>query len=402
MSSKRRLKGHCAKIVHDSVDRKSHKYGVSVDGLKPKLSEIGYGNSIVIKSGGRKDEKGTVELVADNGEILIRVGQSNLLWFPLTQLKITSLRRRRTKFGEQQDYHDKLKAIAWRKEGVLTKKEIALRLSRGEGWVKKYWNVHPNTLKVPENLHVYRENTWMDLKYKRGYASGLDLYGKILQAYEWRDAIVSKKETYGVNQWRRVVVKRCPNWEFCKGAIKEIKLKSLLGRSEHKQLKEKIRLRKCHWCAAQVGFNGGFAKYCNNCKTTICLSCHSQCGVLSAGRQYAMYIPGIIPKLDLLIDRIAREFKLPYGFSTSFNWYPSGDAKVAPHRHDNWTISLSFGASRILTVDYQECLMDDGDLVIFGTQKHGVPLMPEVKEGRISLILMWEPTEYHVSGRWRM
>jgi len=402
MSSKRRFKGYCTKIVNDTRTQKTNKYGLGISDLKPTLSEIGYGNAVLIKCGERKDEKGTVELAADNGEILVRIGDSDLLWFALDQLKFTSLKRRRTKFGEQQDYHDKLKAIEWRKEGVLTKKEIAVRLNRGEGWVKKWWNMHPNTLKIPENLHVYRENSWMDLKYKRGYAAGLKLHNRILQAYEWTDAIVKKKETYGVNRWRWVVVKRCPNWDFCKGGIKEIKLKSLLNRSEHKQLREKIRLRNCNWCSAPVSFNGGFTKYCNNCKTTICLSCHSQCGVISAGRQCGIYIPGILPIVDALVDQMAREFKLPYGFTTAFNWYPNGNSKVAPHRHDNWTISLSFGASRILTVDYQECLMDDGDLVIFGTQKHGVPVMPEVQEGRISLILMWEPTEYHLSGRWRM
>merc|ERR1712087_1044707 len=106
---------------------------------------------------------------------------------------------------------------------------------------------------------------------------------------------------------------------------------------------------------------------------------------------------GIVPELDDVVSRLAREFKLPeYGLTVACNWYPNGLSKVAQHRHDNWTIALSFGASRILSVDYQECLMEDGDMCIFGTQKHGVPPMPSEEGGRISLIIMWEPTEYHL------
>jgi len=370
-------------------------------GLKPTLPEIGFGNTVVILSGKRKNKTGTVEVVAENSEILVRVGDTDLHWFAFDKLKFISLRRRRTKFGEQQDYHDKLKAIEWRKEGLLSKKEVALRLCRGEGWVKKWWNVHPNTLKKPENLHMYRQRGWMDFKYKRGFASGLDLYNKILQSFEWSDAAVIRKETYGVNQWRRVVVKRCPNYDFCKGGMSEMKMKWILSRTEHKQLKEKIRLRNCNWCAAPATFNGGLTKFCNSCKTTMCILCHSQCATLPAPRKRATYVRGVLPVLDGLIDKITDEFKLPPHCKTFFNWYPNGKAKVSPHRHDNWTISMSFGATRILSVDYQECAMDDGDLVIFGTQKHGVPEVPGLEKGRISVILMWEPTEYHISGRWR-
>jgi len=68
MSSKRRLKGYCTKIVNDSRTQKTNKYGLGISDLKPTLSEIGYGNAVLIKCGERKDEKGTVELAADNGE----------------------------------------------------------------------------------------------------------------------------------------------------------------------------------------------------------------------------------------------------------------------------------------------------------------------------------------------
>jgi len=41
---------------------------------------------------------------------------------------------------------------------------------------------------------------------------------------------------------------------------------------------------------------------------------------------------------------------------------------------------LAFGATRILLVDKTPVLMQEGDLVILGPQRHGVPSMPDVEE----------------------
>ena len=38
-------------------------------------------------------------------------------------------------------------------------------------------------------------------------------------------------------------------------------------------------------------------------------------------------------------------------------------------------LRLSFGSPRILTVDGRPMLLRDGDLIVFGTQNHGVPAM---------------------------
>jgi len=73
------------------------------------------------------------------------------------------------------------------------------------------------------------------------------------------------------------------------------------------------------------------------------------------------------------------------------NWYPDGLARVSPHRHDNWTLLLSLGSPRILTVDRANVLMEDGDIILFGTQSHGVPEMPSCAGGRLSLVLMFSP-----------
>lgn len=55
-----------------------------------------------------------------------------------------------------------------------------------------------------------------------------------------------------------------------------------------------------------------------------------------------------------------------------------GQGYLGSHRHDCWTALFSFGHERILTIDNTPLLMQDGDLCIFGTQRHGVPVMPEI------------------------
>merc|ERR1712151_1152369 len=59
------------------------------------------------------------------------------------------------------------------------------------------------------------------------------------------------------------------------------------------------------------------------------------------------------------------------------------------HRHDNWTLLLSLGSPRVLTVDRANVLMEDGDIILFGTQSHGVPEMPSCAGGRLSVVLMF-------------
>lgn len=81
-------------------------------------------------------------------------------------------------------------------------------------------------------------------------------------------------------------------------------------------------------------------------------------------------------------------------------WYPDGSSDAIVHRHEAgadsfsrgakaWTALMSFGSPRILTIaprftafpfilhaeDGHPVLLRDGDLIIFGTQRHGVPKM---------------------------
>merc|ERR1712187_757439 len=56
-----------------------------------------------------------------------------------------------------------------------------------------------------------------------------------------------------------------------------------------------------------------------------------------------------------------------------------------------WSAILSFGASRVFTVDGVPILLGEGDLLVLGTQRHGVPKMPAVTEGRVSVAIFWFP-----------
>merc|ERR1719263_2499404 len=81
------------------------------------------------------------------------------------------------------------------------------------------------------------------------------------------------------------------------------------------------------------------------------------------------------------------------------NYYADGTQRTGVHRHDFWTCLVSLGAERILTVDNRPLLLRDGDLVIFGTQNHGVPVMPDVKDGRVSLVIFYYPDHDNLERR---
>ncbi|CAE7829465.1 BRIX1 [Symbiodinium microadriaticum] len=83
------------------------------------------------------------------------------------------------------------------------------------------------------------------------------------------------------------------------------------------------------------------------------------------------------------------------------NWYPDGQGNLGSHRHDCWTALFSFGHERILTIDNTPLLMQDGDLCIFGTQRHGVPIMPEITDGRITLVVFFYPDKMQKKGMWQ-
>ncbi|CAE8622300.1 unnamed protein product, partial [Polarella glacialis] len=101
-----------------------------------------------------------------------------------------------------------------------------------------------------------------------------------------------------------------------------------------------------------------------------------------------------IPRLDAALQRVVELCGItdPGAFLLN-NWYPDGNTSIAPHMHDFWSAILSFGQARVFMLDGQPVLLGDGDLIVFGTQRHSVPKMPKVSNGRVSVAIFWYPEE---------
>jgi hypothetical protein len=95
-----------------------------------------------------------------------------------------------------------------------------------------------------------------------------------------------------------------------------------------------------------------------------------------------------VPSVDRAIGRVVKDFKIddPAAYLLC-NYYKDGRAFIAPHQHDFWSATFSFGEPRVFLLDQKPLLLQDGDVLIFGSQRHSVPKMPNVKKERISLSL---------------
>eukprot|EP00428_Durinskia_dybowskii_P025438 CAMPEP_0170240540 /NCGR_PEP_ID=MMETSP0116_2-20130129/20029_1 /TAXON_ID=400756 /ORGANISM="Durinskia baltica, Strain CSIRO CS-38" /LENGTH=494 /DNA_ID=CAMNT_0010491361 /DNA_START=53 /DNA_END=1534 /DNA_ORIENTATION=- len=120
---------------------------------------------------------------------------------------------------------------------------------------------------------------------------------------------------------------------------------------------------------------------------------------INAGRQVADYAGGL-DVLDKVLQKAFSEMDIRDPQARIFmNYYANGQERVGVHRHDFWTCLISFGAPRILTMDGRPILMRDRDLVVFGTQNHGVPQMPDTSGGRISLVIFFYPDADNLERR---
>jgi hypothetical protein len=102
-----------------------------------------------------------------------------------------------------------------------------------------------------------------------------------------------------------------------------------------------------------------------------------------------------IPSVDSAIARIVEDFKIDDpGAYLLCNRSRDGRAFIAPHQHDFWSATFSFGAPRVFLLDRMPLVLEDGDVLIFGNQRHSVPKMlePNPCGERISLSLFWHPS----------
>ena len=111
--------------------------------------------------------------------------------------------------------------------------------------------------------------------------------------------------------------------------------------------------------------------------------------------------PHDIPELDRLLQRAAAKANIrDPAARVVLNLYRDGTKQLNSHRHDYWTCLISLGAPRVLLVDNRPQILEHGDMIVFGTQMHGVPSMPSLMEGRISIVIFFHPDQDNLERRW--
>lgn len=243
------------------------------------------------------------------------------------------------------EYQDRLRAIALRQEG-LEKAEIAEAIGRSTKFVQTWWQKDQKQVPKPPGVHEYlKTEFWRDIEIVRGFAKEQGVYEDALQSTEWVQPMADGRE-------------------FKNG--------------------------------------GGYR-----------LKYDKEGRMRPQGNQNAKdgVVPGRLPKLDKLIQRVCVEQKIDDRVlkRPGLLWYPDGNSDAIVHRHEAWTALMSFGAPRILTIDNHPVLLRDGDLIVFGTQRHGVPKMCHEGStfdeygGRMSVVMFFMPTGQQASGSapWR-
>lgn len=257
------------------------------------------------------------------------------------------------------EYQDRLRTIHLRKEG-LDKAQIAAALGRSERFVAKWWQKENKEIPRPWGVHEYLTKDMGRNSNGVGATNGATMVEDSVQdTATW---------------WRDVEVKR-------KFADDPVIYEEILQNTEWKASNARTR---------------DFATGAYHLK-------YDQRGNIRwEGHQNGKYQPGLSPATDKILQKLFAEYGIADRTSGIItNWYPDGQGNLGSHRHDCWTALFSFGHERILTIDNTPLLMQDGDLCIFGTQRHGVPIMPEITEGRITLVVFFYPNDMQKKGMWQ-
>eukprot|EP00928_Gymnodinium_smaydae_P044246 TRINITY_DN29523_c0_g6_i1.p1 TRINITY_DN29523_c0_g6~~TRINITY_DN29523_c0_g6_i1.p1 ORF type:complete len:1031 (+),score=188.76 TRINITY_DN29523_c0_g6_i1:74-3094(+) len=257
------------------------------------------------------------------------------------------------------EYQDRIRAIHLRKEG-MQKAEIAKALGRSEQFVQKWWQKENKEIPRPWGVHAYLTKDMGKKSTGVGATNG---------ATETDDAALDL-----ATWWRDVEVRR-------KYADSASIYEDILHNTEWKPNQARTR-----------DFASG----------AFHLKYDKQGNIKWSGLQTGKYKQGTSPAMDKVLQKLFHEYGIADRTSGIItNWYSDGQGYLGSHRHDCWTALFSFGHERILTIDNTPMLMQDGDLVIFGTQRHGVPVMPEIKEGRITFVIFFYPTHMQKKGMWQ-
>lgn len=97
--------------------------------------------------------------------------------------------------------------------------------------------------------------------------------------------------------------------------------------------------------------------------------------------------------LRKVLEDIKTKIKLDYFLELGcyINYYEDGNHYTPQHRHPGQVqLVISLGNTRILEIEGKKYPTKNGDVVLFGSQKHGVPRDTKVKHGRISIAVFMD------------
>jgi len=234
------------------------------------------------------------------------------------------------------EYQDRLRAIHMRKTG-WTKTDIAKDLSRSEKFVARWWQMEPLAVPRPPGVHQY-------------LAHGMMAGRQFERTNMWRGVEVVRgflKDTAGLYD---EITTRFANWKQAASETKDFRTASYFLRYDREG---KMRL----------------------------MSMRS-----------ATYERGVASRLDALVQQIHCKVGVTDPeHGAGMYWFSDGDASVGSHRHVFWSARVALGANRIMMIDKIPILMQEGDLVIIGPQRHGVPPMPDVSGGSLRISVPFRP-----------
>lgn len=111
-------------------------------------------------------------------------------------------------------------------------------------------------------------------------------------------------------------------------------------------------------------------------------------------RMACMMTLGDDPNLDEFLKGIFERIDMPSmtHLGLYINYYLDGNDFVPSHSHKGQCqIIVSLGVTRTLIVGKGSYKMSNGDVIVFGSATHSIPKEPEVKGGRISIVVFGQP-----------
>lgn len=385
--------------------------------------------------------QGEVEFVATSGEALVALDDGRPRarpWFEETprewidgvwpeqawvgpeELRVCGHVHRLRERKDVADYRHAQRCLAGHGQG-MSSAELAEEVGRPVAWVQEAVGRGPPT--KPKHLEHWSADGFCEVRYLKGRYHEPGLYERIAQGVDWEQDRVWRVHKEADGNWGLRTVKQCEE-SGCGRSLQRVPDSSVKigpgdssrprGTQPHSNWACRKRLDGCLKPDVQSPLGDHFYWWCPKHSWYVCENCHQDLPDKPTSKQIRQWYHGECPALDELVFRVVEDFNLPhpgaaYGgtaqYTVKMNWYPDGRAQVTDHRHDVWTILVSLGSPRVLNVDYARVLMEDGDAILFGTQKHGVPVGPPSQGGRLSLVLMFSPDEQieraalHMAGR---